>query len=63
EKNLEQVIKEKETLDQILSGEEIYRENNKGKLSQTLARHHELDSRENELLNQMEHLTNELEKV
>jgi len=60
---LEQVIKDKDELSQILADEEIYREEHKKKLSDTLDRHHELDQRENDLLLQMQSITDELEKV
>ncbi|MFQ5674107.1 MAG: ABC-F family ATP-binding cassette domain-containing protein [Nitrospinales bacterium] len=63
ETTLEQIIKKKDELDQILIDEEIYREEHKDKLSETLDRRHELDQRENDLLTQMQHLTDELEKV
>lgn len=63
ENRLEQTMKTKSELDQTLADPEIYSDSQKGNLMTALARHEELESQENDILNQMERLSEEIKKA
>ena len=63
ETRLEKVMGEKDNLDKSLASQEIYDDSNKEKLLETLSKHKKLGSEENELIEEIERLTEELEKV
>ncbi len=63
ESRLEKIMNEKDNLDKTLAGQEIYEDANKEKLLETLSLHKKLGSEENELIEEIERLTEELERV
>ncbi len=63
ETRLEKIMNEKDDLDRTLASHEIYEDSNKEKLLETLSKHKKLGSEENNLIEEIERLTEELEKV
>lgn len=63
EEQLEQVMGQKEEIDQLLADSEIYLDVNKDKLMETLSQYEQLGSQEDELLEKIEQLTEELERT
>jgi ATP-binding cassette subfamily F protein 3 len=63
EDKLEKIMEEKGGLDKTLEDQEIYNEANKEKLLETLSLHKKLGSEENELIEEIERLTEKLETV
>jgi ATP-binding cassette, subfamily F, member 3 len=63
ETRLEKIMGEKDNLDKTLASQEIYDDSNKEKLIETLSKHKKLGSQENDLIEEIEQLTEELEKV
>jgi len=63
EMRLEEIMNEKDTLDKALADHDIYVDSNKEKLLETLSLHKKLDSEENALFEEIERLTEKLEKT
>ena len=63
ETRLEKIMTEKDNLDKTLASHEIYKDSNKEKLLETLSQHKKLGSEENELIEEIERLTQDLERV
>ena len=63
EGQLEDIMGKKEKLDLVLAGQDIYSETNKHKLTETLSDYKVLGSEEDELLEEIERLTDALEQV
>ncbi len=61
EGQLEIIMGQKADLDQVLAGQELYLDTNKAKLMDTLSHYQKLGSDEDLLLEEIEHLTEELE--
>jgi hypothetical protein len=63
EGQLEQVMEQKEELDQLLADGDIYLDVNKDKLMKTLSQYEKLGSEEDALLDKIEQLTEALERT